>query len=85
MKPGDCVLWLCFTLKDLTVFISASKASCDDCGENLGRGAWITLAGEKGVLCLSCADLDHLKTGLVAQIESKTNGSYIRISDAPVF
>ena len=22
--------------------------------------AWITLAGEKGALCLACADLDHL-------------------------
>ena len=30
------------------------------CGEELGRHAWITLAGEKGALCLECADLDHL-------------------------
>jgi len=28
--------------------------------ENLGRKAWIRLAGDKGALCLSCADLDHL-------------------------
>jgi predicted aconitase with swiveling domain len=27
--------------------------------------------------------LDHLKTGLYAQIESKKSGSYIRISDSP--
>ena len=46
--------------EDLKVFISASDPSCDECGENLGRGAWITLAGEKGALCLACADLDHL-------------------------
>ncbi len=44
----------------LKVFISSSDSSCDECGENLGRGAWITLAGEKGALCLSCADMDHL-------------------------
>src|SRR5438067_5111287 len=46
--------------KELTVFISSRESVCDDCGENLGRGAWITLAGEKGALCLACADLDHL-------------------------
>lgn len=46
--------------EDLKVFISASESTCDECDENLGRGAWITLAGENGVLCLSCADLDHL-------------------------
>jgi hypothetical protein len=44
----------------LTVFISSSASSCDECGQDLGRGAWITLAGEKGALCLSCADMDHL-------------------------
>ena len=44
----------------LKVFISTRESSCAECGENLGHGAWITLAGEKGVLCLSCADLDHL-------------------------
>ena len=46
--------------EDLKVFITSSDPSCDECGENLGRGAWITLAGEKGAHCLSCADLDHL-------------------------
>jgi hypothetical protein len=46
--------------EDLKVFISASDPTCDECGDNLGRGAWIALAGEKGALCLSCADLDHL-------------------------
>ena len=45
---------------DLKVFISTRDSTCDECGEELGRHAWITLAGEKGVLCLACADLEHL-------------------------
>ena len=45
---------------ELKVFISARASRCDECGEELGHGAWITLMGEKGALCLSCADLDHL-------------------------
>ena len=46
---------------DLKVFISSRESKCDECGENLGRGAWILLQGDdKGVACLSCADLDHL-------------------------
>ena len=45
---------------DLMVFISTTDSSCDECGEDLGRGAWITLIKEKGALCLACADLDHL-------------------------
>ncbi|MCP4542164.1 MAG: DUF2293 domain-containing protein [Chloroflexi bacterium] len=45
---------------DLKVFISTRDASCEECGEDLGRKAWITLVENKGALCLSCADLDHL-------------------------
>lgn len=45
---------------ELKVFITTTNASCGECGEELGRGAWITLVREKGALCLSCADLDHL-------------------------
>lgn len=45
---------------EIKVFISSRQSRCDDCGEDLGPHAWITLAGEKGALCLSCADLDHL-------------------------
>lgn len=45
---------------DLKVFISARDSRCDECQESLGTHAWITLAGEKGALCLACADLDHL-------------------------
>ena len=42
------------------VFISSRESVCDECGEELGTHAWITLAGERGALCLACADLDHL-------------------------
>ena len=45
---------------DIKVFISNRNSICDECGEELGRGAWITLEGDKGALCLRCADLDHL-------------------------
>jgi hypothetical protein len=45
---------------ELRVFISNRESVCGECGENLGSGAWIILAGEKGAVCLACADLDHL-------------------------
>ncbi len=45
---------------DLKVFISSRDSICDECDEELGRKAWITLVEDKGALCLSCADLDHL-------------------------
>jgi len=45
---------------ELTVFITTTDASCSDCGERLGRGAWITLVENKRALCLACADLEHL-------------------------
>jgi hypothetical protein len=45
---------------DLAVFITVSASSCSECGEDLGRRAWITLVEGKGALCLACADLDHL-------------------------
>jgi len=47
-------------VEELKVFISTRESICGDCGENLGSKAWITLAGEKGALCMACADLDHL-------------------------
>lgn len=46
--------------RQLRVFISNRDSRCDDCGEELGRHAWIFLAGDRGALCLACADLDHL-------------------------
>ena len=45
---------------DLKVFITTRESVCDECGEQLGHHAWITLVEGKGALCLSCADLDHL-------------------------
>lgn len=45
---------------ELKVFITTTDASCSECGELLGRGAWITVVENRGALCLSCADLDHL-------------------------
>lgn len=46
--------------QDLKVFISLRDSKCDECGEDLGRKAWITLEENKGALCLACADLDEL-------------------------
>ena len=45
---------------NLKVFITSGESECSECGDKLGRHAWITLSSEKGALCLSCADLDHL-------------------------
>ena len=47
-------------MTDIKVFITTTEASCGECGEDLGRRAWITLVEDTGALCLSCADLDHL-------------------------
>jgi hypothetical protein len=46
--------------QDLKVFITSRESTCDECREDLGSKAWITLKEDKGALCLSCADLDHL-------------------------
>lgn len=46
--------------RDLRVFISNRESRCDECGDDLGRRAMIFLAGNRGALCLTCADLDHL-------------------------
>jgi Uncharacterized conserved protein len=45
---------------EIKVFISHRESKCDECGEELGRQAWITLEENKGALCLACADLDEL-------------------------
>ena len=45
---------------EIKVFISHRDSKCDECGEDLGRQAWITLEENKGALCLACADLDEL-------------------------
>ena len=46
--------------EELKVFITTRESKCDECRQDLGSKAWIVLAGQKGALCLSCADLDHL-------------------------
>lgn len=46
---------------EIKVFITQKETSCSECKENLGHHAWITLDRDKGALCLSCADLDHLE------------------------
>ena len=45
---------------EIMVFITSTPATCSECGEQLGRQAWVRLMDERGALCLSCADLDHL-------------------------
>src|SRR5712692_1578649 len=45
---------------NLRVFISTRESRCDECREDLGSRALILLAGDRGALCLTCADLDHL-------------------------
>ena len=48
--------------EDLVVFILYRAAStCGECGLSLHKGDLIRLQGEKGALCLACADLDHLE------------------------
>jgi hypothetical protein len=47
-------------IPNLRVFISTRESRCAECGEDLGARAWIFLAGDRGALCLACADLDHL-------------------------
>jgi len=44
----------------LTVFISHRDSTCDECGEQLGHSAWITLNEQHAARCLSCAELEHL-------------------------
>jgi hypothetical protein len=46
---------------ELKVIISHRDSTCSECHEQLGRQAWVLLAGERGALCLACADLDHLE------------------------
>ena len=45
---------------ELKVFITSRDSTCEECKEDLGRSAWILLAGERGALCLACAELEHL-------------------------
>jgi hypothetical protein len=47
--------------EELKVFISRRESVCSECKGNLGSDAWIFLNREKGALCLTCADLNHLE------------------------
>ena len=47
-------------ISELKVFISSRNSTCDECNEELGTKAWITLGAKGRAFCLSCADLDHL-------------------------
>lgn len=48
--------------QDLVVFILRRPSStCGECARELHKGSFIRLQGEKGALCLECADLDHLE------------------------
>jgi hypothetical protein len=44
---------------DIVVFLARREPVCDECGEQLGRGAAIRVI-EGNAVCLACADLDHL-------------------------
>ena len=43
------------------VFITSKEAKCDECGEDLGHKAWITVGEGGRAHCLACAELDHLE------------------------
>lgn len=45
---------------ELKVFIASRESRCAECDLDLGHHAWIFLRKDKGAICLTCADLDHL-------------------------
>ncbi|HYV04541.1 MAG TPA: hypothetical protein VFB82_08150, partial [Blastocatellia bacterium] len=48
--------------QDLLVFKLQRAASiCEECGVELHKGDLIRLQGDKGALCLECADMHHLE------------------------
>ena len=59
-RPNEGEAKTRFSDNEIKVFISHRDSKCDECGERLGRKAWITLEENKGALCLACADLDEL-------------------------
>ena len=46
--------------RELLVFIKRTEFACTERGQTMGRQAWLTLRPDKGSLCLSCADMEHL-------------------------
>ena len=47
-------------VRNIVFFISTQNSKWEECGQELGRKAWITLDQKKKAFCLTCADLDHL-------------------------
>jgi hypothetical protein len=47
-------------MEDIEVFISYQDSHCGECGDELAANTWSTVQGEKGAVCLTCSDLDHL-------------------------
>ena len=45
--------------RDIVVFSIVRDSGCAECGEELGRGRFLRMEGDRP-LCLRCADLDHL-------------------------
>ena len=45
--------------KELVVFDILRESKCAECGQELSRGEFLFMEGERP-LCLACADLDHL-------------------------
>lgn len=46
--------------KGLKVFISNREKTCGECKTQIEARAWFALTKEREILCLTCADLDHL-------------------------
>jgi hypothetical protein len=45
--------------EDIVVFEILRDSECAECREELGKGRWLRLEGDRA-LCMACADLDHL-------------------------
>ncbi|MFZ5967187.1 MAG: hypothetical protein ACOYVK_08425 [Bacillota bacterium] len=45
---------------ELTVFIATKSSVCEDCGEQIEQGDYIVKEKNDNIICISCADLDHL-------------------------
>jgi hypothetical protein len=45
----------------LSIFIAHASATCAECKDDLGSGAWIHLSEDRRALCLSCVGLDELE------------------------
>jgi hypothetical protein len=46
--------------KELKVYVSNRESTCNECGKTLGHEDLIALTKDRCLLCLACADFDHL-------------------------